>query len=372
MNAGAAQVELRHVRMRLRSDFRTSFGLERDRDCIVIRIQLGGFEGWGECVAGAEPGYSYETAGTAWHVLSDYFIPALFRHNDFSAKSLQSALDSYRGHPLARAGLEMALLDLEGKRTGHSFSSLLGGKKRSVPVGVSIGIQETPEATLYEIQNYLEQGYRRIKVKIAPGSDIEVLEAIRKDYPDLSLWVDANAAYSMDDIELFDAMDDLELGLIEQPLFEDDLLEHAKLQKRLATPICLDESIHHLRDARHAVELGSCRVINIKPARVGGYLMACQIDAYCSANQLSVWCGGMLETGIGRAANLALASRSGFDLPGDISATARYYEKDISEPEFLLNEDSSIDVPDAPGLGVEVDMDFLESVTLNKAALHPD
>jgi O-succinylbenzoate synthase len=264
------------------------------------------------------------------------------------------------------------LLDLEGKRTGLSFSSLLDGKKTSVPVGVSIGIQEYPEALLGEIHNYLEQGYRRIKVKIAPGSDVEVLEAIRKEYPDLNLWVDANAAYSMDDIKLFEVMDNLELGLIEQPLFEDDLLEHAKLQERLSTPLCLDESIHHLRDARHAIELGSCRVINIKPARVGGYLTACQIEAYCSAKQLSVWCGGMLETGIGRAANLALASRPGFDLPGDISATARYYEKDVTEPPFFLNEDSSINVPDAPGLGVDVDMGFLETVTLRKATLQPD
>lgn len=372
MNTSIEQVELRHIRMRLKSDFRTSFGLERDRDCLIIRVWGEGLQGWGECVAGAEPGYSYETTGTAWHVLTEFFIPMLFRQTASSAAALHDGLDVYRGHPLARAGLEMALLDLEAQRAGISFSTLLGGTKSSVPVGVSIGIQENQERMLDQVADYLAQGYSRVKVKIAPGSDLPILRAIRAAHPELELWVDANAAYSSDDTDLFRAMDDLDLGLIEQPLFEDDLIEHARLQERIKTPVCLDESIHHLRDAQHAVQLGSCRVINIKPARVGGYLKACGIEAFCEEQGLPVWCGGMLETGIGRAANLALASRAGFCLPGDISASDRYYPEDICQPEFVLMEGSEIQVPDAPGLGIQMKLDLLEDLTLTKVLLKPE
>jgi O-succinylbenzoate synthase len=337
----------------------------------VIRILSDDQEGWGECVAGAQPGYSYETTGTAWHVLTEFFVPALFEKQVSSAESLQKALGGYRGHPLAKAGLEMAFWDLQGKKSGTSVSKLIGGVKTRIPVGVSIGIQENINRMLDQITAYIDQGYRRVKIKIAPGSDVEVLESIRVKYPDLNLWVDANAAYSINDIGKLKALDRFGLGLIEQPLYDDDLIEHAALQKELATDLCLDESIHHLRDARHAVELAACRVINIKPARVGGYLTAREIETYCESKGLPVWCGGMLETGIGRAANLALASRPGFSLPGDISASSRYYERDICEPEFILNPDSSIDVPDKPGLGVEVDLAALDAVTLDMLRLKP-
>ncbi|MGD2058440.1 MAG: o-succinylbenzoate synthase [Anaerolineales bacterium] len=363
------EVELRHLRMRLKSDFRTSFGLERDRDCILISVRDEGEQGWGECVAGAEPGYSYETVGTAWHVLSEYFVPAVFAENVRTPADLHAALGKYRGHPLARAGLEMALWDLEGKKHSKSLFELIGGVRSRIPVGVSIGIQESAQDLLAHVDAYLDQGYRRVKIKIAPGDDLKLIEAVREAHPNLHLWVDANAAYSSADIELFKKMDAYNLGLIEQPLYEDDLIEHSRLQEQLITDICLDESIHHVRDARHAVQIGACRVINIKPARVSGLSMACEIESFCGQEGIPVWCGGMLETGIGRAANLALASREGFILPGDISGSSRYYEKDICEPEFKLNDDSTIDVPMEPGLGIYLDEDALEAVTIDKMVL---
>ncbi len=371
MSVRIERVELRHVRMRLKSDFRTSFGLERDRECLLVCIHADGERGWGECVAGAEPGFSYETVGTAWQILKDFFVPAVFEQGVSSPEKLRAALGKYRGHPLARAGLEMAFWDLNGRISGKSFGELIGGKKAQVQVGVSIGIQENAEGMLEQIAKYLDEGYRRIKVKVAPGADLHVLNAIRDEHPERELWVDANAAYSLADIETLNAFDALSLGLIEQPLHEDDLIDHAELQRQISTDICLDESIHHLRAARHAIKLGSCRVINIKPARVGGYLVASEIEAFCRELGVPVWCGGMLETGIGRAANLALASRPGFSLPGDISASDRYYEQDICETEFKLNEDSTIDVPSGPGLGVQVDPAAVEVVTLDKIELLP-
>jgi O-succinylbenzoate synthase len=334
-------------------------------------VQSDGQDGWGECVAGAEPGYSYETVGSAWHILSEFFVPSILESGVSTPEALKNALAPFRGHPLARAGLEMALWDLNGKRSGQSFSEQIGGSKSSVPVGVSIGIQENPHRMLEQIEGYLDQGYRRVKIKIAPGSDFQVLETVRSRHADLDLWVDANAAYTLDDRELLKSMDAFELGLLEQPLYGDDLLDHARLQSEIITDICLDESIHHLRAARHAIDLGACRVINIKPGRVGGYLMARDIERYSAREGIPVWCGGMLETGIGRAANLALASRPGFSLSGDISASERYYDEDICEPEFKLNPDSSIDVPVEPGLGVQIDMAALETVTLATALLRP-
>lgn len=364
MSFNIDQVELYHVRLRLKSKFQTSFGEEQDRECVLIRLLSDGEQGWGECVAGAEPGFSYETVGTAWHVLESFFIPALYQGDVRSPEELHHALRAYRGHPLAKAGLEMAIWDLQGRLRGESFAALIGGAAARIPVGVSIGIQEKPELMLEQIAGYLTAGYQRIKIKIAPGADLDVLDAVRNAYPDLRLWVDANAAYSPDESEFFKRLDTYQLELIEQPLYDDDLVEHAALQRTLSTDLCLDESIHHLRDARHAVELGSCRVINIKPGRVGGYLMACEIESFCRFKSIPVWCGGMLETGIGRAANLAIASRPGFSLPGDISASDRYYENDIAIPAFTLNEDSTIDVPRGPGLGVEVDLEFLKKAAL--------
>ena len=358
--------DLYHVRMRLRSPFETSFGVEHDRDAIIVRLRAGGLEGWGECVAGAFPGYSYETVGTAWHVLEAFFLPAVLGHEFASVEDLTRNLEAYRGHPLARAGLELAGWDLIGRSQRRPLASLLGGERTTVPVGVSVGLQADTESLLAVVEGYLADGYRRVKLKIKPTRDLDVVGPVRAAHPDLALQVDANSAYSLDDRAVFQAMDSLGLLLIEQPLAEDDLLDHASLQADLQTPLCLDESILSVRHARQALECGACRVINIKPARLGGLSEAVRVHDLCRAGGIPVWCGGMLETGIGRAANLALASLPGFTLPGDISASDRYYAEDIAWPRFSLNADSTINVPTGRGLGVEVDLEALGRVTVRK------
>jgi O-succinylbenzoate synthase len=361
-------IELRHVRMQLQSPFETSFGVERERDCIIVRLQSEGLVGWGECAASYYPGYSYETIGTAWHVLSEFLVPAVLGQRVSEIDDLVALLAPFRGHNLARAGLEMALWDLIGKAEKKSLARLLGGQRSSVPVGVSVGIQPGEESLIKVVEDYVREGYRRVKLKIKPGRDLNDLQAVRRAFPDLKLQVDANSAYSLQDKSIFVAMDSLDLLLIEQPLADDDLIDHSVLQKSLKTPLCLDESILSVRHARQAIEIDACRVINIKAGRVGGLAEALRIHELCSERGVPVWCGGMLETGIGRAANLALASLPGFTLPGDISASDRYYAEDIAEPRFELNPDSTIDVPDDPGLGVTVVEGALEGVTLRKGA----
>jgi O-succinylbenzoate synthase len=360
------EIEMRHVRMRLRSPFRTFFGAEFDRDCILLSLRGDGIEGWGECVASSFPGYNYETVGTAWHILKDFFIPALLRLAIADIQSYRDGIAHYRGHNLARAGLEMALWDLWGKAKGQSLSSLFKGEQESVPVGVSIGLQVDEQSLLNAVSEYVSSGYKRVKLKIKPGQDVKVVSCVRSAFTELMLQVDANSAYQLSDTPIFQAMDELDLVLIEQPLAEDDILDHRELQAQLKTSICLDESISCLRHARQAITLEACRIINIKAARVGGLSEAIKIHDYCYAHGVPVWCGGMLETNVGRASNLALASLPGFTLPGDISASDRYYETDIAEPSFVLNADSTIDVPKGPGLGVEVDQEALELVTLLK------
>lgn len=361
-------VDLHHVRMRLKSPFETSFGVEHDRDAVILRLRAEGVEGWGECVAGAFPGYSYETVGTAWHVLEEFFVPAILGQDVKDVDDFRSRLESFRGHPLARAGLELALWDLLGRVRGASLTTLLGGVRRTVPVGVSVGIQTDARTLLKVVEGYLADGYRRVKLKIKPGRDLDDVRAVRAAHPELALQVDANSAYTLEHRSVFQAMDPLGLLLIEQPLAEDDLLDHAALQADLRTPICLDESILSLRHARQALDSEACRVINIKPARLGGLAEAVAVHDLCRARGVPVWCGGMLETGIGRASNLALASLPGFILPGDISASDRYYAEDIASPLFTLNSDSTIDVPMAPGLGIAVDPQALARVTLRSAS----
>ena len=362
-------IDIFHLSMRLRNPFRTSFGVEHDRECLILRIEADGLIGWGECVAGEFPGYSYETTETAWHVLEDFFIPALARHPSLAPQELRNALKGFKGHPLARAGLEMALWDLLGKQQGRSLKELLGGQRVSVPVGVSIGIQRDLSAMLAKVDDYLTQGYQRIKVKIKPGADLDIIEGVRKQHPGVRLQVDANSAYRIEDAEHLIHLDEFNLELIEQPLAEDDILDHARLQKQLKTALCLDESILCLRHTKQAVEAGACRVINIKPGRVGGLSEARAIHNYCNEVDVPVWCGGMLETNVGRAANLAIATLPGFRLPGDISASARYYETDIAGPGFALNHDSTINVPEQPGLGIEMDLEALERFSLRKTRL---
>lgn len=349
------QIDLLHLRMPLRSAFETSFGRSVTRDCLLLIVKADGIEGYGECVADWEPGYSSETVGTEWHILQEFMIPFVIGTEFEKPQDFRQKVNWIRGHRMAKAGLEMALWDLYGKQLGWSLKSLLGGKRQRVEVGVSVGIQETPQQLVAVVDDYLEQGYTRIKLKIKPGRDVEDVVAVRKAFPTVRLQVDANSAYTLESAQTLKPLDDLNLLLIEQPLDEEDLWDHHRLQRAFKTPICLDESVLSLRHARQALEMGSCQVINIKAGRVGGLAEAVAIHDYCLAAGIPVWCGGMLETGVGRASNLALASLPGFTLPGDISATDRYYEEDITQERFLLNPDSTIDVPDNPGLGVNLD-----------------
>jgi O-succinylbenzoate synthase len=361
-----SQITLSHLRMRLKTPFETSFGSIIDRECILIEAKADDLVGYGECVADRDPGYSYETSGTAWYILQDFLIPQLLNYDLHNAESLQNRIKHVRGHQMAKAGLEMALWDLLGKQEGRSLKELIGGKGNRVEVGISVGIQKSPSLLVGVVENYLEQGYDRVKLKIKPGRDISEVNAVRSAFPDLRLQVDANSAYELESAMELLPLDELNLLMIEQPLAEDDLWDHHNIQEKFKTGICLDESIKSVRHARQALEMDACRVINIKAGRVGGLLQAVAIHDYCHERGVPVWCGGMLETGVGRAANLALASLPGFVFPGDISATDRYYEEDITQERFALNSDSTITVPDAPGLGISIDFQALDRATINK------
>jgi o-succinylbenzoate synthase len=363
---------LHHISMPLVAPFETSFGRETDRQCVIITLQSEGLTAYGECVATSEPGYSYETTGTVWHILKDFIAPLILGRDVTDAQDFQKRVEGIRGHHLAKAGVEMALWDLLGKREHKSLREMFGGKREKVEVGVSVGIQESASALVGTVASYLEQGYRRVKIKIKPGRDVNETSAIRKQYPDLRLQVDANSAYTLETADALKPLDDLDLLLIEQPLFEDDIWDHRKLQAEFRTPICLDESIISPRHARYALEMGACRIINIKPARVGGLSQGIAIHDLCRAQDVPVWCGGMLETGVGRASNLALASLPGFVLPGDISASDRYYHRDITNERFALNDDSTIDVPNGPGLGVTMDEAALKEFTLSAITLEEE
>lgn len=358
------RIVLYHLSMPLVSPFETSFGRSEARECILLEAFAGGVVGWGECVADRDPGYAYETTGTAWHILSEFLIPSVLGEDFADAAKLQERLSAVRGHPMAKAGLEMALWDLLGKAQGRSLRQMLGGVRNRVEVGVSVGIQKDVPALLGTVEDYLAQGYRRIKIKIKPGRDVAETAALRREFPDLRLQVDANSAYTIETAGALQPLDDLNLLLIEQPLNEDDLWDHRLVQQRMRTPICLDESILSARHARQALEMGACRIINIKAGRMGGLSEGLAVHDLCRAQEVPVWCGGMLETGVGRASNLALASLPGFVLPGDISASARYYHEDITNEAFTLNPDSTMDVPQGPGLGVTVNPEALGRYSL--------
>lgn len=355
---------LHHISMPLVSPFETSFGRETVRECILVEIKSEGLTGYGECVATRDPGYNYETTGTAWHILKDFIVPLLLGKDVKDAADFQACVSGIRGHYLAKAGVEMALWDLLGKRAGKSLRELLGGVRDKVEVGVSIGIQESAQGLVRSAADYVKQGYARVKIKIKPGRDVEDASAVRKEFPNLRLQVDANSAYSLDDAKILKPLDKLNLLLIEQPLYEDDIWDHHKLQEQFETPICLDESIVSPRHARYAIEMNACRVINIKAGRLGGLSQGVMVHDLCRENSMPVWCGGMLETGVGRASNLALAALPNFILPGDISASDRYYARDITNERFVLNSDSTIDVPRGAGLGVTIDEDALKRFSL--------
>lgn len=360
---------LYHLRMPLVSPFETSFGREIDRECVLVSIRSEGLTGYGECVATRDPGYNYETTGTAWHIMKDFIAPLLLGQDVEDAVDFQRRVAGIRGHHLAKAGVEMALWDLLGKRTGQSLREMFHGTRSKVEVGVSVGLQTSPEALTQVVRDYVNEGYARVKIKIKPGRDVADTSAVRRVFPDLRLQVDANSAFTLDSARALKPLDDLNLLLIEQPLFEDDIWDHHKLQEEFRTPICLDESILTPRHARYAIEMRACRIINIKAGRVGGLSQALAIHDLCRANDIPVWCGGMLETNIGRASNLALASLPGFVLPGDISASKRYYRHDITNEEFVLNDDSTIAVPAEPGLGVTINSKALAQYTLTELPL---
>ena len=360
------RIEIRHTKMELVSPFETSMGLATHEEHILVRVDGEGVTGWGECVVEEAPLYSSETVQTAWHVLADFLVPGVLGRTISRVEEAIGLGVRYRGHRLAKAGLESALWDALAKTKGVSLSKMLGGTRQRVAVGVSVGLQATPEALVKKIVRYLEEGYKRIKIKIAPGRDIDLVKAVRREFPKILFQVDANSAYGLGDVGLFRAMDDYGLLLIEQPLGHEDIYDHSILQRELKTPICLDESIHTLADARAALELKSCRVINIKPGRVGGFTESLAIHDHCASRNIPVWHGGMLESGIGRAGNVALASLPNFTLPGDISASKRYYKEDIVEPEFVIDSDSTMAVPTGPGIGVEVLVDKLDRVTVRR------
>ncbi|MBI5950768.1 MAG: o-succinylbenzoate synthase [Chloroflexi bacterium] len=359
-------VILHHLCMPLVSPFETSFGRETDRECVLIEIKSEGLTGYGECVATRDPGYNYETTGTAIHILKDFIVPLMLGRDVKDAVDFQNIVAGIRGHNLAKAGVEMALWDLLGKRENKSLRELLGGVREKVEVGVSVGIQSSAQSLVKTVADYVSQGYARIKIKIKPGRDVEDASAVRGEFPAIRLQVDANSAYSLDDVHILKPLDELDLLLIEQPLFEDDIWDHHKLQKQFKTPICLDESIVSPRHARYAIEMSACRVINIKAGRLGGLSQAVMVHDLCCEVSMPIWCGGMLETGVGRASNVALASLPNFILPGDISASDRYYVRDITNERFVLNPDSTIDVPRGPGLGMTIDNDALKKFSLNR------
>ncbi|MCS6994778.1 MAG: o-succinylbenzoate synthase [Anaerolineales bacterium] len=365
------RITLYPLKMPLVSHFETSFGRIYERECVLVKVESEGLTGWGECAADRDPGYSYETTGTVMHILKDFVLPLLAGQQVADAADFQRRVAPIRGHHLAKAGVEMAIWDLLGQRQGKSLRELFGGQRERVEVGVSVGIQDTTADLLRTVERYVSEGYRRVKLKIKPGRDVSETQAVRRAYPSLKLQVDANSAYSLQTAEALHPLDDLDLLLIEQPLYEDDLWDHRLLQKKLRTPLCLDESVISPRHARYAIEMEACRVINIKPGRVGGLSQALEIHRMCHEINMPVWCGGMLETNIGRASNLALASLPGFTLPGDISASARYYRQDVTDETFTLNPDSTITVPNAPGLGVTVNETRVKEFALGKVVM-PD
>ena len=355
-------IEIRMVGLPLVRPFRTSFGIETEKVCVLVRAIGDDVEGWGECVAGVDPGYSEEFNEGVWLVTREFLVPALFAAGDVVAEDLDAVLSGVRGNPMAKAALIDALLDLELRVEDRSLAEHLGADKDRVVCGVSVGIADSTESLLLQVDGYLADGYRRIKLKIEPGTDVDRVRAVREAHPDILLSVDANAAYSLDDADVFLALDECNLLMIEQPLHQDDLVQHAALQGRIRTPICLDESIRSAADATAAIELGACRIVNIKQGRVGGIPEARRIHDVCRAAGVPVWCGGMLETGIGRATNLALAALPGFTLPGDTSASSRYFPADITEP-FVMDPGGTMAVPGGAGIGVTPRPDRLETCT---------
>ncbi len=365
LKAKPYKIDFIEIEMPFVHPFRTSFGEQLDKQAILVRIEdEDGNIGWGETSVDDAPGYSYETIVTAWHIQNDFLIPILKDNNDLSISRIMKKFAPVRGHEFAKAGIESALLSLKAEQDKVSLGEIYGATKTEIPTGVSIGIQRSVDYLVKRVGEFLDKGYQRIKIKIDRGWELEPIEAIRKEYGDIDLMVDANSAFTVDDVDIFRKMDKYNLTMIEQPLAYNDILEHKKLQEQISTPICLDEPIHSPRDAILAVEYGCGQIINVKPARVGGYLNAIEIAK--TLGEGKVWCGGMLETGIGRLHNVFYQARSEFTIPGDTSGSDRYYEKDIIFPAVEVNERGYIEVPKGKNLGFEVAEERIEEIAIRK------
>lgn len=362
-------ITLREVRMPLVHFFETSFGRVYERTVLLATVHCDGTDGWGECVADAAPFYSSEWSDSAWITIRRYLAPAVLGQNLTDPREMASLMAKVRGHRMAKAAIENAVWDAEARQKQQPLWKLLGGTQREIPCGVSIGIQDSVEQLLEKIQTELAAGYRRIKVKVKPGWDLKVLERIRSRWPDITLSCDANSAYRLDEIEHLRKFDQFNLLMIEQPLWDDDIYNHSRLQQKLRTAICLDESIRHARDAAQAIETGACRIINVKVGRVGGFTEAKKVHDVCAAQKIPVWCGGMLESGVGRAHNIALSTLHNFQLPGDVSASKRYWKEDIIEPEVEVTPQGTIRVSDEPGTGYRLREDLIEQLTLKKETI---
>jgi O-succinylbenzoate synthase len=359
-------ITLREIQKRLKSPFETSFGTSHDRRILLVEVVADGATGWGEVTAGETPGYNAETTETAWHVLSDFLAPASIGKEIGGAIEFPVLVGHVRGHEMAKSGLENALWDAEAQLRGVPLSNLLGGTGQEIACGVSLGIRETPQSLVRRVEEELQSGYQRIKLKIKPDKDLEYVAAVRKAFPDIRLSVDANSAYRLEDAEHLRKLDQFNLLMMEQPLNWDDIYAHSRLQAQVETAICLDECIHNARHAVAAIELKACRIINIKLGRVGGHAEAREVQRVCRERGVPVWCGGMLETGIGRAHNIAMSTLPGFTLPGDVSASKRYWEEDIIEPEVEVTSKGTIRVPAGVGLGYAVRRDRIERLTVRR------
>lgn len=365
------RVDLLRLSMRLRGDFRTSFGSVRDRDIVLARAVCDGVEGYGELVAGAAPLYSEETVGTALSVLREHLLPGVLGRRFSHPSDVAETWERVRGNRMARATVETAVWDAWARLRGVPLAEALGGTKARVTTGVSVGIQESVDELLRQVESFLESGYARIKVKIEPGWDVDVLRRIRGAFGDIRLMADANSAYTLADVEHLRRLDEFGLEMIEQPLAHDDIVDHAALQAQMVTPICLDESIHSAEDARRALDLGACRIVNVKLGRLGGHTESLRLHELCRARGVPLWCGGMLESGVGRLHNIALASLPGFVLPGDTSASDRYWERDVIDPPVTLEADGTVTTP-AGAIADRLDPELLARFVVAEESHRPE
>jgi len=365
------QIELREIHMPLISFFETSFGRTTLRRIILVRVFGEGIVGYGEATSPEAPYYNHESTGTAWYILKDFVIPRIFQARLDKPEEVAPLLKPIRGHNMAKAAVETAFWDLFARQRQRPLYQMLGGKQKSINCGVSIGIQDSVTELLQKIEKELKAGYQRIKIKIKPGWDLEIVREIRKQFPEIALMCDANSAYTLDHLDLFRRLDEFNLLMIEQPLAWNDILDHIKLQHAIKTPLCLDESILDAEDARKAIEAGACKIINIKLGRVGGHTEARRVHDVCQSHAIPVWCGGMLESGIGRAQNIALSSLENFVLPGDVSASKRYFKRDLIDPEVEVDSQGRIHLLDEVGVGFQPNWQRIEEVTVRTEVLRP-